>query len=466
MRRMHLAVPLLSSLLLAAAPAAPIAKLPSAAELAPRIDALAAEALKEGPVAGLSLAVVRGGDVAIHKGYGLANLELGVPVTEQSLFRIGSITKQFTAAAIMRLVEQGQVKLDDDVTKYVAFPTQGRRITLRHLLTHTSGLKGYTELEDFAKRAPLELTPDEVLALLKDVPPLFEPGAKWSYSNTGYFLLGLVIEKASGMTYADYVEKNLFPRAGLGNTWYCDVSRILPHRVAGYALVKRQLVNAQPLGMSVPYAAGSLCSTASDLVAWSRALESGKVVSPESYRLMTTPVKTADGKGAGAYPYGFGLAMTDFEGHPTVEHGGGINGFVTNLVRFPKDDLTVVVLFNTRGPGSPQMLSEKLARLALGIPEPEVKDLPLSADEARRYEGTYTTEKGRWVLRFADGKLRLRPRSLPAEEEDLPLLYQGEGDFTLKGQSVHYRFDPGPAPSKRMRLFDGKIAVLEATRAP
>ncbi|MGZ3461645.1 MAG: serine hydrolase domain-containing protein, partial [Archangium sp.] len=383
---MHPAVALLASLLFAAAPAAPVAKPPSAAELAPRIDALAAETLKEGPVVGLSLAVMRGGDVIIQKGYGQANLELGVPVTEQSLFRIGSITKQFTAAAIMQLVEKGRVQLDDDVTKYVAFPTHGRRITLRHLLTHTSGLKDYTRAEDYSKRAPLELTPDEVLALVKDAPPLFEPGAKWSYSNTGYFLLGLVIEKVSGMKYADYVEKNVFPRAGLRHTYSCDVRRILPNRVAGYAVEKHQLVNAEHLGMSIPYAAGSLCSTASDLVTWARALETGKVVSAESYKLMTTPVETADGKGA-LIPYGFGLAMADIEDHPTVEHGGGINGFTTHLMRLPKDDLTVVVLLNTEGSSSPPKLARQLARLALGIPEPEVKDLPLSADEARRYEG-------------------------------------------------------------------------------
>ncbi|MFP2931573.1 serine hydrolase domain-containing protein [Pyxidicoccus sp. 3LG] len=458
---MHLAVPLLSSLLAAA----PAAKLPSAAELAPRIDALAAETLKEGPVVGLSLAVVRGGDVVIQKGYGKANLELGVPVTEQSLFRIGSITKQFTAAAIMQLVEQGKVKLDDDVTKYVDFPTHGKRITLRHLLTHTSGLKNYTKAEDFPKKAPLELTPDEVLALVKDVPPLVEPGSKWAYSNTGYFLLGLVIEKASGMKYADYLEKNVFPRAGLQRTWYCDVSRILPHRVAGYTLQKGQPVNAEHLGMSVPYAAGSLCSTAPELVEWARALETGKVVSPESYTLMTTPVKTTDGKGA-PYPYGFGLSMVELEDHPTVEHGGGINGFAANLMRLPKDDLTVVVLFNTEGRASPMDLSAKLARLALGIPEPVVKDLPLSADEARRYEGTYAREKTKWALRFVDGKLRMRPSYLPATEEDILLLYQGDGDFVPKGESVHYRFEAGTGPSKRLRLFDGKRAVMEATRVP
>lgn len=462
---MHFAVPLLCGLLAAApaAPAAPVAKPPSAAELAPRIDALAAEVLKEGPVVGLSLAVVRGNDIVIQKGYGQANLELGVPVTEQSLFRIGSITKQFTAAAIMQLVEQGKVKLDDDVTKYVAFPTHGKRITLRHLLTHTSGIKGYTEADDFDKKAPLELTPDEVLALVKDAPLLFEPEAKWSYSNTGYFLLGLVVEKASGMTYAEYLEKNVYPRAGLKQTTYCDVGRVLPHRVAGYAVKKGQFVNAEPLGMSVPYAAGSLCSTAQELVTWAHALESGKVVSPESYKLMTTPVKTQDPK---APPYGFGLSPNEFEGHPTVEHSGGINGFAANLVRFPKDDLTVVALFNTAGAVGPTYVTDKLARLALGIPEPEVKDLPLSAEEAKRYEGSYAAEERSWTLRFADGKLRMRPAKMPADKDDLVLLYQGDGDFVLKGSPVHYRFDAGPGASKRLRLSTGKRTMAEATRVP
>jgi len=269
---------------------------PAAADdLAARIDTIVADALADEASAGVAVEVVRRGQVIVKKGYGKANVELDVPMTERNVFRIGSITKQFTAAAIMRLVERGGLKLDDDVGKLLPdAPLHGKHVTLAQLLTHTSGIKNYSELKEVHQPPPLP--PARLYALLKDQPFEFEPGQSWRYSNTNYYLLGLVIEKVSGKKYADFLRDEVLARAGLTHTRYCDNEPIIAGRTEGYEPDGPRLKNAPPIDMSAPFAAGALCSTVEDLVAWSQALAGGKVVSPASYARMTTPVKTADGK--------------------------------------------------------------------------------------------------------------------------------------------------------------------------
>jgi D-alanyl-D-alanine carboxypeptidase len=251
----------------------------AADDLPARIDAIVAEVLADDSGAGAAVEVVRNGQVIVKKGYGKANVELDVPMTEHNVFRIGSITKQFTAAAIMRLVERGQLKLDDDVGKLLPdAPLHDKHPTVAQLLTHTSGIKNYTELPEV--RRPLPLTRERLFGLLKDQPFDFEPGRDWRYSNSNYWLLGLIVEKVSGRKYRDFLRDEVLVRAGLAHTMYCDNDAIIPGRAAGYAPDGPRVKNAPPVDMSGPFAAGALCSTVEDLVAWSRALASGKIVSP------------------------------------------------------------------------------------------------------------------------------------------------------------------------------------------
>ncbi|MGI8547001.1 MAG: serine hydrolase domain-containing protein [Gemmatimonadaceae bacterium] len=344
------------------------AQTPSAAAVEAFADSAAALALQKGPIPSLSISVVRGPQTLLKKAYGYADLEndvLATPVTE---YRIGSDTKQFTAAAIMRLVEQGKLHLDDDVRPFFPnFPFGSRHVTVRQLLTHTSGIANYTVHLDRFQRE--HLSHDSLLAKVNDKPFDFEPGSASRYSNTGYYMLGVIIEKVSGRSYKDYVQQEFFTPLGLTQTLYCSVEPLVEHRAQGYDTKDGKFVNADYIDMDLPFAAGSLCSTPSDLVKWSQALREGRVVSAASYRQMATPGVLNGGKPF-TPAYGFGLGIADLEGHRSVSHGGGINGFTASLSTYPSDSLYVVVLSNVSGPGARQMamFSQGLSRFVLGLP--------------------------------------------------------------------------------------------------
>jgi len=394
-------------------------------ELARAVDEIITREMEAVPMAGVSVAIARGGDVLVAKGYGLADIENDVPATDETVYRIGSITKQFTAAGIMQLVESGDVSLDDELTRFLPdYPMQGHVVTVEHLLNHTSGIKSYTGLgERWARTISLDLSRDELVAMFKNEPFDFAPGDRYRYNNSGYYLLGLIIETASGQTYTEYLEEHVFPKAGLEATYYCDNRPIIPNRAEGYDVVDGEIVNDELIGMRQPFSAGSLCSTVTDLVKWTRALSSGAVVNPDSYLQMTTPRTLNDGS---ALTYGFGLVVGEFEEHPRVAHGGGINGFVTSLARYPDDDVIVVVLTNS-GDAHPGQLANDLSRLALGLPAAEVLDLDLTADDLARYEGTYGAAGVRIEVSARDGRL-----FVTGAGPETRLMHQGEHAFVTE----------------------------------
>lgn len=328
------------------------------------VDSLVAEALKDGRAAGMSVAVVRGRDTIVLKGYGYADLEFDVPTPERAIYEIGSVTKQFTAAAILKLQEQGKLGLDDEVTKYLPdYPTHGHRITIRQLLNHTSGIKGYTELPEFATLSTRKLPRDSLVALFASKPLHFAPGEALVYSNSGYFLLGLVIEKVSEVPYEEYVRKNLFEPAGMSDSRYCSERAVVKRRAHGYDMSPLGLLRAAYLDHTWPYSAGSLCSTAWDLVAWNQALHGGKILSAASYRELVTPDTLNDGT---RLRYAKGLVVDSMLGRRVIQHGGGINGFLTDLKYFPDDTLTIAVLINTAGPVAPGAISRSIAEVIFG----------------------------------------------------------------------------------------------------
>lgn len=332
--------------------------------LVSKIDSLAAAALAEGPVASLAIAVKKGDDLLLARGYGYADVENDVRATAETVYRIGSITKQFTASSIMQLVEEGRIDLDHLMTEYLPdFPMQGHEVTIRHLLTHTSGIRSYTGLASWRPKMTLDLTDAELVALFENEPFDFEPGAEYRYNNSAFYLLGMIIEKVSGHTYREYLSANIFQPVGLTGSSYCDERPIIRGRAEGYETSNGELVNDAYLSMNQPGAAGALCSTVIDLLSWTSALRAGRVVTPESYARMTTDHTLNDGSAVG---YGFGLGVGSLEGRSTVSHGGGINGFNTMLAHYPDSDLDVVVLSNTSGPHAGRV-AEKIARWALGL---------------------------------------------------------------------------------------------------
>lgn len=375
---------------------------PQDAALEKRVDAIAAEHLAKPGGVGLSVGVAQKGKLLLAKGYGLADVEANKPADGETLFRIGSITKQFTSAAIMLLVEENKLSLDDTLAELVPeFPTPGKTVTLRQLLNHTSGILSYTDLdEEWQSKWPIELTDAELLALVEGKPFAFEPGQDWSYNNTGYYLLGMILAKTGDTTYGGQLAKTVFEPLKLERTRYDSNEDIIPNRAQGYRLRKGQLANDVYLGMSQPGGAGGLLSTGGELVRWSMALTHEGVVSAESFALMTTPTVLPNGKDTG---YGFGLMMDEFAGRKCIFHGGGIHGFNSMLMWIPDGDVHVAVISNGE-PVNAGKVADEIAYAALGIERPVVKDEPTTKELRARLAGTYRLEALKLDARvFEDG---------------------------------------------------------------
>lgn len=332
-------------------------------ELRERIEELVTEALEQPGAVGLSVAVAIGDELVIAGGYGIAEVEHDVPANVDTMFRIGSVTKQFTSAAVMRLVERGDLELDQLITEYLPdFPTQGHEVTVLHLLTHTSGIKSYTGLgREWQRVVSLELDHQELLALFQDEPFDFAPGERFLYNNSGYYLLGMILEDVTEKSYADLLQTELVQRLGLKRTRYGSNTDLIKNRAQGYQMIDGELANDALIGMSQPGAAGALLSTAKDLVRWQQALVSGKVVSADSYEMMTTPFMLNDGSET---KYGFGLGLGIMDGHPVVQHGGGIFGFNSMLAYYPEKMLSVAVISNSEGYSAGD-LAARIARAVL-----------------------------------------------------------------------------------------------------
>lgn len=350
---------------------------------------------------GAAVIVVKDGKVVFRKGYGLANIELGVPVEPDMVFRLGSITKQFTAVAILMLAEQGKLSLEDDITKFFPdYPSKGNKITIEHLLTHTSGIKNYTSLPEWLALWRKEMTVKEIIDLFKDQPMDFAPGERWSYSNSGYILLGAIIEKASGQSYQDFIEKNIFATLGMKHSYYDNTARLIPRRVSGYTKTAEGYRNAAYLSMSQPFAAGSLMSSVDDLALWDAALYTENLVKQESLKRAWTSGLLNNGKPT---HYGYGWQMSSYEGRALVEHSGGINGFATDAIRVPDDRVFVAILTN-RDWMSPGWVAFKVAAIAIGKPYQQPIAIKLPPNTLDQYVGVYQLSEKEDVIIQREGE--------------------------------------------------------------
>jgi CubicO group peptidase (beta-lactamase class C family) len=307
-----------------------------------KVDSFIQASIRQQRIPGLALAVMRDGKIVKAQGYGLSNIELDVPVSPQTIFQSGSVGKQFTATGIMMLVEEGKVGLDDKVAKYFpGAPDSWKKVTVRNLLTHTSGIKDYTD-KNFDYRR--DYTEEDLLKILQTLPFDFAPGDKWSYSNSGYMLLGILIHKVTGKFYGDFLQERIFGPLGMTTTRIISEQDIVPNRAAGYRLVKGVIKNQEWVSPSLNTTAdGALYFTVLDLANWDAALYTEKLIKQTSLDEMWTPVKLNDGK---TYPYGFGWRVHEMNGHRLIEHGGSWQGFTTGISRYVGDKLTVVALCN------------------------------------------------------------------------------------------------------------------------
>jgi CubicO group peptidase (beta-lactamase class C family)/uncharacterized protein YneR len=364
-----------------------------AQDLKAQFDKIISESFPgDGP--GCTAIVTKGDQVLYRTAVGMANIELEVPMKTDHVFRVGSITKQFTAAAILRLEEEGKLSVQDDITKYLPdYPTQGHRITIEHLLTHTSGIRSYTDMPEFGAVRRTDKSPEEFLAFFQDQPMDFAPGEKWRYNNSGYFLLGVIIEKVSGKPYGDYIEETFFQPLGMKNSHYGHNQPIVKGRAAGYEKDNTGYVNSDFLSMDLPYAAGSLLSTVDDLFIWYKAVMTGKVLKPQSLAKAHRPFKLNNGK---MTTYGYGWSFSDVQGSRIVEHGGGINGFLSASMYLPEEKVFVAVLSNSTS-NPPDLAARKMAALVIGKPL-EWKKIEVPAEDLAAYVGNFELED--------DGELR------------------------------------------------------------
>lgn len=317
-------------------------------------------------IPGVSIAVVQGGKIVLMKGYGLANVELSAPATESTVYQLASVTKTFTATAIMLLVKDGKISLDDEITdRLTDLPKAWENVTVRNLLNHTSGIKSYTSVKGFEKTMRKDYARREIIDLVAKEPLEFKPGAKWNYSNTGYFLLGMLIEKASGKSYGEFMTDRIFKPLGMTKTRANDLRAIIPGRAQGYEWNGTELRNSEYTSPTQPFAAGMLVSTVADMVKWDSALANHTLLDKSTLEQMWKPTRLAKGEAG----YGFGWGVEKVNGRRLVSHGGGIPGFSSQISRFLDDDLTVIVLSNAEGGHA-----GSLARGIAGLLVPALKE--------------------------------------------------------------------------------------------
>lgn len=354
------------TLALGAVSAAPSARAAKADPLWADVDAAAAKLIVDQATPSLSISVLRKGRFVYSKGFGFANLETQTATTPKSVYLIGSITKQFTAASMMLLAEAGKLSVDDPLSKYFPDFPRGGEITLRQMLTHTSGLGEYTYFKTFSQEARLDYDADALYkAMLEMNNPLYAypPGTVWAYSDTAYALLGLIVQKLGGVPYGAFFRDSVIARADLVDTAVDDAADVVPHRASGYAWRKGEpgcWDNASFISRTIAGGAGSMRSTSEDLCRWHEALLGGRVISAASLKEMVTPnrlkggelPKTAPGPGYKAPPtpveYGFGLETTTIDGRQTIGHLGHINGFTSSLLTFPAEGVSIAILANCR----------------------------------------------------------------------------------------------------------------------
>jgi D-alanyl-D-alanine carboxypeptidase len=309
-------------------------------------------------VAGLSMKVVKDGKAIKTESYGMANLEWNIPATKDTVFEIGSMTKQFTAACILLLAEDGKLSVDDKISQHLNnTPAAWSNITIRHLLTHTSGIKNYTGMDGF--EFSKHLSQEEFIKKMSTIPLSFQPGDKFSYCNTGYNLLGFIVENASGKKYWDFIHERIFDPLQMTSTTSRDPGVILPHRAAGYELSKGQHIN-RDYDITDIFSAGAIVSTVEDISKWNAALDGNKFLNANSRQLWWTPTKLNDGK---IQNYGFGWFLDPLDNHKNIGHGGATSGFSATIQRFPDDKLSIIILTNADETGLASSIAKKVAKL-------------------------------------------------------------------------------------------------------
>ncbi len=447
----------LAGLVPAAAQAAPAA-LAASADPSAAIDAIIGTAMGKGGFPAMVVAVEKAGQVVYRRAFGLADVENAVAATPDHVFPIGSVTKTMTGLALMQLVAAGTLGLDDPVGRYVdGLPPPVAALPLRQLADHRSGLVGYLEAPGFPLYSQKPFTREEVVAAFKDLPLQFTPGTRWSYTNSGIYLLGLVIEKASSLSYEEYLARHLFTPFGMAHSSMAGWSTLIKGRAHGYMPGKDGLRNAPRYDPLMPFAAGAVLSTVDDMLRYRRGVFGDGPTVPVVRELILRRERLSSGT---LLPYSLGcLAVTEFEGHRKLGHPGDIFGFSSQYAYYPDDDVTIIILTNLQGsPLSVVSVEQKVARAVLGLPQPVTTDKTLTEKEAGRFSGRYAVGEIRFAVDqlrffFRDGALYAVFGSQAEDAEGLPLRYQG-GDLFVSALDDEHRFRfLGKGARRQVQMF-------------
>lgn len=332
-----------------------------AQSLTDKIDKMILTEFKDKMGPGGVFMVAKNGKIIYQKAFGKANLELDINLTTENVFQLGSMTKQFTAIAILMLEEQGKLDVDHTISIYIPDYPSGDSITLHHLLTHTSGIKDFTKMKTITDIAQKEMTPKLLVDFFKNEPSDFKPGEKFEYNNSGYVLLGYIIELVSGEFYKDFIEKHIFQKAEMNQSYYATDRQIINKRAYGYHKKDSRYLNKTIINFSVPFSAGSLMSTTNDMLKWQNAINQNILLSNESTQKAFSKYKLNNGK---EFTYGYGWHIKEINGTAIREHGGSIFGFKTMGVYIPSEDLYVIGLSNCDC-NSPTQIIRDIAELTI-----------------------------------------------------------------------------------------------------
>jgi CubicO group peptidase (beta-lactamase class C family) len=396
---------------------------------------------------GATVLIAKDDKIIYRKAFGLANVELKVPMKVDNVLYLASITKQFTSVAILMMMEQGKLSLKDPLAKYISDYPRGNEITLHHLLNHTSGIVNYTNLPEFRNKTRLDLSPEEIISYFKKIPLEFNPNEKFAYSNSGYVLLGYIIEKLSGMSYGDFIQKNIFDRLGMKNSYYANAYKIILNRTNGYQFSEGKYENAEYMSETIPYAAGSLMSTVDDMFLWNKAIRYNTLISEKTRQIAFTNYTLTNGKNSN---YGYGWFINELASKTTLEHSGGINGFTTSGIYMPTRNIYSIVLTNLGNGKGPETNNIKAVSALLGKQIAEKSTVKISEEELKKWVGAYQFEDVVRFINYEKGALYSKREA----GRTLKLIPLTKNEFRFEDLSTTYIFS----------LKEGKKQVVYSDR--
>jgi len=418
------------------------------------IDAIFNEAYPSN-LPGATVLIAKGDKIIYRKAFGMADLESNVQMKPENVMQLASITKQFTSVAILILKEQGKLSLQDPLSKFIADYPRGNEITLHHLLNHTSGVKDYTRIPELRAKTGLDMSPEEIISYVKDLPLEFNPNEKQEYSNSGYVLLGYIIEKLSGMSYGDFIHKNIFDKLDMKNSHYADIYKIIPNRASGYQLTQEgNYENAGYISPTFPYAAGSLMSTVDDMFLWNKAIHHNTLISQKSKQIAFTNNSLINGK---PHNYGYGWYINELAGIATLEHPGGINGFTTSGIYIPERNIYAIVLTNRDDRKGPETYNLEAVSIVLGKPLEDKVVVNLSEKQLKKWVGAYQFDEVVRFITYDNGALY----SMREGGRPIKLIPLAENEFKFDASITTYNFSL--KDTKKQALYADRIVKSMGT---